>query len=285
MAVPVIELEDVSYTYPDGTDALSHASLKIFEGESTAIAGPNGAGKSTLLLIMGGLLAPSSGTVKIFGKKIDGKTISRSKRMYDIRKRMGIVFQNPDVQLFSSTVYDDVAFGPIHLGISEGEIESRVKGTLKSLGIEHISDKHPYDLSRGEKRMAAIATVLVSSPDVLLLDEPTADLDPKNRMEFVGLLKRLGGEGKTIVIATHNMDILPEVAEKIFVINREAVAAGGVRDVLLDEELLEKTNLDVPVVARLFKLLKNSGFKNDETPLTVEGAIENIKKMIEREGK
>ncbi len=284
MVAPVIELRDVSYAYPDGTEALKHTSLEIGKGESVAIAGPNGAGKSTLLLIMAGLLVPSSGKVKIFGTEIDEKAVRRAGKMNGIRKRLGIVFQDADVQLFSSTVYDDVAFGPLHLGISEDEVDMMVKNTLKFLGIEHLSGRHPYELSGGEKRKAAIATVLVSSPDVLLLDEPTTDLDPKNRRDFVDLLKKLKSEGKTIVIATHEMDILPEVAERMIVLNREVMAEGTLRDVMLDEELLEKSNLDAPVVAHLFRLLKNSGFNCDSLPLTVEDAIEQIKRMIEERG-
>ncbi|HHH78412.1 MAG TPA: ABC transporter ATP-binding protein [Thermoplasmatales archaeon] len=276
MVHPVIELEDVSYTYPDGTDALNRISIRIDEGESAAIAGPNGAGKSTLLLIMAGLVAPSSGEVRIFGRKIGKKDIGRAESMSDIRKRMGIVFQDADTQLFSATVYDDVAFGPMHLGIGEDEVDEMVKSTLEFLGITHLSERHPYDLSGGEKRKAAIATALVSSPDVLLLDEPTADLDPKNRREFVELLKKLKEDGKTIVIATHEMDILPEVVERMIVLNGEIVREGSIGEVMLDEKLLERANLDVPVVTRLFKLLKNS----DDIPLTVEEAIGRIKEMV-----
>jgi len=281
MPPPVIELHDISYTYPDGTEALKNITAEIFEGESVAIAGPNGAGKSTLLLIMAGLLAPSSGEVKIFGRKVDGKMINNVKKMYEVRKKIGIVFQDPDVQLFSSTVHDDVAFGPIHLGISMEEVESKVRDTLKFLGLGHVAEKHPYELSGGEKRKAAIATVLVSSPDVLLLDEPTADLDPKSRKEFVELLKKLKNDGKTIVIATHDMDLLPEIAERIIVIDRSSIAEGLTRDVLMNEKLLEKANLDVPVVARLFKMLESSGFNCGETPFSTDSAIESIKKMVE----
>ncbi len=276
MVHPVIELEDVSYTYPDGTDALNRISIRIDEGESAAIAGPNGAGKSTLLLIMAGLVAPSSGEVRIFGRKIGKKDIGRAESMSDIRKRIGIVFQDADTQLFSATVYDDVAFGPMHLGIGEDEVDEMVKSTLEFLGITHLSERHPYDLSGGEKRKAAIATALVSSPDVLLLDEPTADLDPKNRREFVELLKKLKEDGKTIVIATHEMDILPEVVERMIVLNGEIAREGSIGEVMLDEKLLERANLDVPVVTRLFKLLKNS----DDIPLTVEEAIGRIKEMV-----
>jgi len=275
-----MELYDISYTYPDGTEALKNITAKIFSGESIAIAGPNGAGKSTLLLIMAGLLAPSSGEVKIFGRIIDGKMINDAKKMYEVRKRIGIVFQDPDVQLFSSTVHDDVAFGPIHLGMNMDEIESKVGDTLKFLGLEHVAEKHPYELSGGEKRKAAIATVLVSSPEVLLLDEPTADLDPKSRKEFVELLKKLKEGGKTIVIATHDMEVLPEIAERIIVIDREKVTEGPARDVLMDEKLLDKANLDVPVVARLFKMLESSGLNCDEIPFNTDSAIEIIKKLM-----
>lgn len=280
MPPPVMELYDISYTYPDGTEALKNITAKIFSGESIAIAGPNGAGKSTLLLIMAGLLAPSSGEVKIFGRIIDGKMINDAKKMYEVRKRIGIVFQDPDVQLFSSTVHDDVAFGPIHLGMNMDEIESKVGDTLKFLGLEHVAEKHPYELSGGEKRKAAIATVLVSSPEVLLLDEPTADLDPKSRKEFVELLKKLKEGGKTIVIATHDMEVLPEIAERIIVIDREKVTEGPARDVLMDEKLLDKANLDVPVVARLFKMLESSGLNCDEIPFNTDSAIEIIKKLM-----
>lgn len=285
-AHPVIELKDISYVYPNGTMALKGVSLAVSRGDCLAIVGPNGGGKSTLLMVMAGLLAPTSGMLRILGKSIDSKMIDNSKQMYSLRKRMAMVFQDPDVQLFSSTVFDDIAFGPRHLGLADDEVKKKVEDILRFLGLEHIADKHPYELSSGEKRKAAVATAMVLSPDILIFDEPTADLDPKSRKELLRVIRGLHEKGKTIVVSTHDMNVIPELAERTVVLEREIIAEGTVREMFLNEEVLRKANLDVPNLSRLFRLLESFGFPCKNLPLTMDDAVRSLRGLVDTgEGK
>ncbi len=255
----VIELSRVCYSYPAGTEALKDVSLHVLEGERVAILGPNGAGKSTLFLLMSGLAAAQSGEVRLFGEQLTPKIVADTKHMFSIRKRLGIVFQDPDVQLFSSTIYEDVAFGPLHLGIGENELAERVLGALKLFGIAHLKDKHPYELSGGEKRKAAIASVMSIDPEVVLFDEPTADLDPASRRKVIDLINSLHQRGKTIVVSTHDVDAVPLFADRVYVLNRTVLGEGTPREVFSDEVLLEEANLEPPHVIRLVKAMRALG--------------------------
>ncbi len=220
----IIELKNAAYTYPDGTKALQGITLKINEKEKLAVIGPNGSGKSTLLMLLAGLFVPSSGTVRIFNVSITKKTAGNDRLMNPVRQRIGIVFQDPDVQLFSSTVFDDIAFGLLYQNKRKEEIQEKVNGVLNLLGIESIAGKHPYALSGGEKRKAALATVLVLEPDVLLLDEPTADLDPESKKELVKIIQKLQRAGKTTITATHDTGTAHKIASKAIVLNRKLLA-------------------------------------------------------------
>lgn len=279
----VIELGNVSYVYPNGVNALVDVSLKVFKGESIAVIGPNGGGKTTLLMIMSGLLPPKSGVIKVFEKLIDEKMINKTEKMYDLRRRIGIIFQNPDTQLFSSTVFDEIAFGPLHFGLSEEEVKKKVEEILESFSLKHLADKHPYELSEGEKRKVSIATVMVMNPELLMLDEPTADLDPKSREELLEIINKLRRDGKTIIVATHDMEIVPKTADKIFVLKQRILSEGSVEQIFLDEELLKKANIDAPGIFKLLKLLKGIGFPYYNIPLSMDDAVESLVKLLKDE--
>jgi len=277
----VFELRGVSYRYPTGI-VLDNINLDIYEGERVVIIGPNGAGKTTLLQILDGLL-PASGHVKAFDMVLDEEML-KSDRMYEFRKKVGLVFQDPDVQLFSPTVLDDVAFGPMHLNINKEEVMERTEKALRLMGIEDLKDKHPYNLSGGEKRKAAIATVLSIDPEVILFDEPTADLDPKSRSELIDTINMLNRKGKTIVTATHDVDAIPELADSVYVLNRTVMACGTPREIFTDIELLKKANLEIPQIMRLFRVLECFGYNCEKLPLSIDEAIEELTRTIETEG-
>lgn len=224
----MIEVIDLDYTYPDGKKALKNINLRIEDGEKIALLGPNGAGKSTLLLQLNGILA-GEGTVKV-----DGITL-RKANLPEIRARLGMVFQNSEDQLFSPTVYEDVAFGPIYQGLGKQEIHERVKDALLQVGLRGYEERNPYHLSNGEKKRAAIATVLSMNPCVLVFDEPSAGLDPRARRELISLLQ---GLPQTMIIATHDLDLANQLTGKTIIMdNGRIVMAGGTQEILTNEEL------------------------------------------------
>ena len=213
------------------------------------------------------------------GLVLNDATIN-SKAIYEFRRRVGLVFQDTDVELFSPTVYDDIAFGPRHLGIPESEIEECVERTLNLMKITAIKDKHPYNLSGGEKRKAAIAAVLSIDPEVLLLDEPTADLDPRSRVELIKIINELNKKGKTIIVATHDINALSELADRVYVLNKQVIAEGTPREIFNDVELLRDNNLEVPEVYKLFEVLRCFGYPCEELPLSIDDAVAELTKTI-----
>ncbi len=273
-----ISVSDLNYKYPDGTLALKDVSMDIFEGESVALIGPNGAGKSTFLLHLNGVLKEGDGAVKIFGNEIHDRNI------HEIRRKVGIVFQDPDDQLFMPTVFDDVAFGPINLGLGKDEVERRVKVALEKVGLSGYEDRSPHHLSFGEKKRASFATVLSMEPDILVLDEPTSNLDPKSRSELINTIKELNDDGKTIITATHDLNAVPDIAGRVYVLDKTIVAQGTTREVFEDLDLLRKINLDVPEVVRLFEVLRCFGYDYENLPLSIEEAISHLTQAIESEG-
>jgi cobalt/nickel transport system ATP-binding protein len=241
---PVFELEDVGYVYNRRQTALDGISLCIREGERVALLGANGSGKSTLLKLLDGLYPPSSGRMRLFGEDI--KVLSDDQdETHTFHRRVGLVFQDPDIQLFSPTVGDDVAFGPLQLGLPLVEVRKRVEEALSQMDIMHLRDRAPFELSGGEKKRAAIAAVLSLEPDVLLLDEPTASLDPRTKWILVNLIQGLSGNGNTVVVATHELEIVPIVADRAIVIgeNRKVLADGPAAEILADDALLIEANL------------------------------------------
>lgn len=227
--------------------ALQGLSLDIRAGERIALLGANGSGKSTLLRLMDGLLFPSQGTVRFRATALTEEASENEAFSHSFHRSVGLVFQNPDVQLFNPTVFDEVAFGPLQLGWDREEIIDRVHATLAWIGAEHLKDRAPYRLSGGEKKRVAIASVIVLDPDVLLLDEPTAALDPHSQRQVVELLESWNNDRKTIISATHQLDIISDIAERAVVIERGTVVADATSSEMLeDTELLEAANLIQP---------------------------------------
>lgn len=237
-----INVEDVGYTYPDGTAALDGVSFDITHGESVAIVGANGAGKSTLLMHLNGLLSPARGSVDIGDVPVTKNTLP------SIRRTVGMVFQNPDDQLFMPTVFEDVAFGPMNLGLEPGDIEERVTDALGRVGAERLRERPPYRLSGGEKRAVAIATVLAMWPNILVMDEPTSNLDPRARRRLIELLATFE---HTKIIATHDLDLALELCERTIVMSGGKVTADGpTSEIFSDEALLEASGLERPLSLR-----------------------------------
>ena len=239
MSHHIVETIDLRYSYPDGTAALAGISFRITHGESVGIVGANGAGKSTLLQHLNGCLLPTAGSVRIGDSPITKGTLPT------IRRTVGMLFQDPDDQLFMPTVYEDVAFGPLNLNLPAEEVTRRCEEALGAVGALHLRDRPPYKLSVGEKRAVAIATVLSLSPDILVMDEPSAGLDPKARRR---LIKLLGGFKHTKIIATHDLDLVLDLCPRTIIIARgELLADGATAEVFADEDLLERGQLEKPL--------------------------------------
>jgi len=239
MNQPLIEVRDLTHAYPDGTEALRGVFLHIRAGESVAVVGANGAGKSTLLLHLNGSLIPQHGTVRIGDFQV-AKTA-----LPNIRRTVGMVFQDPDDQLFMPTVAEDVAFGPLNLKLPPEEVERRVVSALDQVGAGHLRDRPPYKLSGGEKRLAAIATVLAMAPAILVMDEPSSSLDPCARRTLIELL---AGFRHTKIIATHDLDLVLDLCPRTIVLREGRVmAAGPTGDIFADDRLLTASRLEPPL--------------------------------------
>jgi cobalt/nickel transport system ATP-binding protein len=239
----VFELHGVRYLYGGRQIALDGIDLRIERGERVVLLGANGSGKSTLLKLLDGIIAPSGGTMRALGR--DVAAVADGLDSFRFHREVGLVFQDPDVQLFSATVFDDVAFGPLQLGLPQEEVRACCDEAMRQMEIAHLSDRAPFELSGGEKKRAAIASVLSLRPDVLLLDEPTASLDPRTKWVLVNLIRQLGEGGKTLVTATHELEIVPLIAERVVVLgeNRRVLADGKPADILADRDLLIRANL------------------------------------------
>lgn len=234
----IIQVKNLNYAYPDGTEAIRGISFSAAEGEKLALIGPNGAGKSTLLLLLNGVIR-AGGRIVIDGIELAEKTI------YEIRRRIGLVFQDPDDQLFSPTVFDDVAFAPMNAGDSKDEVRRRVKEALDFVDLTGYEKKSPFHLSFGEKKRISLAGVLAQRPKILLLDEPTSNLDPKHRRRMIEWMKEFSG---TLLIATHDLDMAYEVSDRCLILNAGCVTAEGVTEsILKDKDLLEKNSLELPL--------------------------------------
>ncbi len=231
----VIEAENISYDYPDGSVGVRDVTLEILEGERIGLIGANGSGKSTLILLLAGLLKPTKGNLRIFGKEVDKKNVE------EIRRRIGVVFQNPDDFLFNPTVRDELLYVPRQLEWSDEEMEKAVKYYAEIFRIEHALDKPPFRLSGGEKKKVEIASVLVYRPEVLLLDEPTAYVDGKTRRLILKILDDFEG---TLIIATHELDVAEKLADKFILLNLDhRIEAVGGKEILKNEELLERAGV------------------------------------------
>jgi len=243
MSHHLVQLNKVCYQYPDGRSALDGVSFTITHGEAVGIVGGNGAGKSTLLLHLVGILFPGEGQVKVGDLPVTKKTLPL------VRQRVGLVFQDPDDQLFMTSVYEDVAFGPRNYKLPEDEVERRVNKALDTVGISHLKDRPPYKLSGGEKRAAAIAAVLAMEPDILVMDEPTAALDPRARRRLINLLRDFT---HTKIVTSHDLELVCDLCQRTIVLKEgKVIADGPTREVLSDEALMEESALEVPLSLKL----------------------------------
>jgi cobalt/nickel transport system ATP-binding protein len=245
MNPPIFDVQGVSYSYHNRHEALREVDLTVEAGEQLILLGANGCGKSTLLKILDGLYRPTAGRFLAFGEDVTAVAADPIKAR-DLHRRVGLVFQDADIQLFSPTVYDDVAFGPLQLGWSTDEVRERVDAALGQMNVRHLAKRAPYELSGGEKKRVAIASVLSMEPDVVMLDEPTANLDPRSRSVLVEVIVGLRDLGKTVIMTTHELDIVPEIATRVIVFGdqeRRPIASGSALEILNDRAMLAGANL------------------------------------------
>ena len=275
-----IALENVSFTYQEGTPlastALSDVSLTIEDGSYTALIGHTGSGKSTILQLLNGLLVPSQGSVRVFDTLITSN--SKNKDIRQIRKQVGLVFQFAENQIFEETVLKDVAFGPQNFGVSEEDAEQIARKKLALVGIdESLYNRSPFELSGGQMRRVAIAGILAMEPAILVLDEPTAGLDPLGRKELMNLFKKLHQSGMTIVLVTHLMDDVAEYANQVYVMEKGRLVKGGKpSDVFQDVVFMEKVQLGVPKITSFCKRLADRGVSFKRLPIKIEEFKESL---------
>lgn len=268
-----LSTENLSFTYPDGTQALKNINIEIEKGEKVAIIGPNGAGKSTLFSHFNGLTEPTSGCVKI-----EDKPISFEKdELLKVRQKVGIVFQDPNDQLFAPTVKEDIAFGPMNLGLSYDEVEKRVEDALKMVGMENYEDKTPHHLSGGQQKRIAIAGIIAMKPELMILDEPTAGLDPDGVEKVLNIMNQLNEEGMTLIISSHDINMISKYADKIFVLyNGEIIESGNKNKIFSDMELLKKAHLRTPITTEILYNLKESGLNVNTEKISVKDTCAEI---------
>ena len=275
-----IALENVSFTYQEGTPlastALTDVSLTIEDGSYTALIGHTGSGKSTILQLLNGLLVPSQGSVRVFDALIT--STSKNKDIRQIRKQVGLVFQFAENQIFEETVLKDVAFGPQNFGVSEEDAEQIAREKLALVGIdESLFDRSPFELSGGQMRRVAIAGILAMEPAILVLDEPTAGLDPLGRKELMNLFKKLHQSGMTIILVTHLMDDVAEYANQVYVMEKGRLVKGGKpSDVFQDVVFMEEVQLGVPKITAFCKRLADRGVSFKRLPIKIEEFKESL---------
>ena len=273
-----ISLENVSYTYQSGTPferrALFDMTVTIKDGSYTAFIGHTGSGKSTIMQLLNGLYLPTSGQVKVDDTIINSQ--SKNKEIKPIRKKVGLVFQFPESQLFAETVLEDIAFGPQNFGVSKEEAEQRALESLRLVGLsDELRDQNPFDLSGGQMRRVAIAGILAMQPDILVLDEPTAGLDPQGRKELMSLFKQLHLSGITIVLVTHLMDDVADYATAVNVMEKgRLVLSGTPKDVLQKVAFLKEKQLGVPKITEFALQLQEKGYSFESLPITIEEFVE-----------
>jgi cobalt/nickel transport system ATP-binding protein len=241
----IFDLKDVHYSYLGKYPALAGVNLNIRKGQKVAVIGANGSGKSTLLHLLDGLIFPDQGKISFMGKEFKENDFNNAEFSRDFRKVVGLVFQNPDVQLFCPTVREDIIFGPLQLGIAKAVIQKRLENVVEMFNISGLLDRQPQQLSVGEKRKVALATVLTIQPDVLILDEPTAGLDPLTTRQIIDLLIQAGQDGKTVITSTHDLHIVEEISDTVYCFNadKQIAAFGETAEILGNIDLLTQNNL------------------------------------------
>lgn len=270
------ELHEVDYVYPGGAKALQGISMAIKKGKRVAVLGPNGAGKSTMFLHLNGILRPKKGKVYFDGEDVK---YTRS-ALADLRKRVGIVFQDPDTQLFAGNVYQDVSFGPINLGLKEAEVKNRVERALNAMRIQNLRDKPTHHLSYGQKKRVCIAGVLAMEPEVIIFDEPTAYLDPKHSQELMKILDDLHEAGKQVILSTHDVNLVYTWSDYVFVMKNGRVKYQGTPlSIFENEPLLKETHLEKPLLFDICEMLKQKGFLTEEMPRTLDELKSKLKEL------
>lgn len=271
----IIEAKNITYLYPDGTKALDNINFAVEKGQIVSLLGKNGAGKSTLFLHFNGIFEPEAGEIIVDGEKLNYD----KKSLLKVRQKVGIVFQNPDDQLFAPTVEEDVAFGPLNIGLSQEETKKRVTDALLRVGMEGFEKKPPHHLSGGQKKRVAIAGILAMGPEIMVLDEPTSGLDPKGASKILKLLYELNNEGMTIIISTHDVDFVPLYSNKVNIIrDGKIIKVGSPHEVFDDVELIRDADLRLPRLAHLAEVLeKEDNIKiADSYPLTIGEARKDL---------
>ncbi|MEM2897511.1 MAG: ATP-binding cassette domain-containing protein [Candidatus Bathyarchaeia archaeon] len=270
---PIIIVKNLTHVYPDGTLALDGINLEIYEGEFIGIIGQNGSGKTTLVKHFNGLLKPTEGEVLVDGVDTRNLTIAQ------LSTKVGYVFQNPDHQICQSTVFDEVAFGPRNLGLSEGEVKERVQSALMAIGIEKLSRRHPLLVSKGERQRIAVASVLAMRPKILIIDEPTTGQDYRQSKEIMDLVYELNKEGRTVIVISHNMKLIAEYVQRVIVFSQgKVILDGSARHVFSQHEILKKAFIRSPQITRLARMLMDYGIKPDI--LFVREMYEEFKKSL-----
>lgn len=275
----IMETKQLCFNYPDGTPALKDLSIQIQKGKTTGILGGNGAGKSTLFLNLNGILRPTSG--QVYHKNLPISYSSKS--LNQLRQSVGIVFQDPDTQLFSASVYQDVSFGVVNLGIPESEAHLRTENALKRTGTYELRQKPTHSLSYGQKKRVALAGIIAMEPEVLILDEPTAGLDPQGVSEIMQLIRELQQDlGIAILIATHDMDLVPMYCDYIYLLNQgEIVGYGSPDEIFNQPSLLRQIHLRLPRIGHLMELLKTKdGFPIEDLPVSISHARKELSRIF-----
>lgn len=284
----IIRTDHLTMTYGVNTPfekvAVNDLNIEIMEGEFLGIIGHTGSGKSTLVQMLNGLITPTTGKVLLRDKDIN----ENKKKLREVRFQVGMVFQYPEYQLFEETVYRDIAFGPTNMGLTGDELDKRVRESARFTGLkDKLLDKSPFDLSGGEKRRAAIAGVIAMDPDVLILDEPTAGLDPQGRDKLLNQILSYHKERKnTVILVSHSMEDIARVADRILVMNKgNAEILAPKREVFAQGERLEKMGLRVPQITKITQLLQKKGIDLPDGILTVEEAFDSIMTLLKKDGK
>jgi cobalt/nickel transport system ATP-binding protein len=271
----ILETRGLKYSYPDGTHAVRGVDIKLRKGKRIAFVGKNGSGKSTLFLLLNGTLKPAEGRIFYDGKELAYDQAS----LREIRKNIGIVFQNSDDQVFAPTVYQDVAFGPVNLGYSKAEIEKKVNGTLEYFGLSGLKDKPPHHLSGGQKKRVAIAGIVAMDPQAIILDEPLASLDPVGADELLDVLHELNHMGTSLIISTHDVDLAYSWADYVFfMVDGEVIGEGTPDEAFQDDELLRQAHLKRPMTFDIYKEIERRGLAHgNRQPKTVPEIVDSLK--------
>ena len=264
MSSSILEAEDIIFSYPDGTKALDGLSISIEEGKKVAILGANGAGKSTLFLHFNGILQPDQGSIKF-----KGETVKYNKRaLKELRKNVGIVFQDPDMQLFSSSVFQEISFGPLNLGLSEEEVRARVNEAMEVTGITGLKDRPTHLLSYGQKKRISIADILAMKPQAIIFDEPTVWLDPRHSNEIINFFDEINNQGITVILSTHDVNLAYSWADYVYIFAEGKIIGEGVpSDIFQDKELLMNADLTQPWIVEVYNELVQKNILASDFPI------------------